>query len=386
MDHLQRTLLPAEQRTAAWAEIRTADLQYNLRTIRGAVGADVRVCGILKADAYGHGMVGMRRCLAEQGLVDMISVGRLTELIRLAEESQDDGLSVLLLGSADSAEIEQCLSNPRIHPERTFFSLYSLEQFEALAQLAERVSVMLRVHLRVDGWNSGMGLGYDEYLERQDWFFSQKYVDVCGIYSHLYTSYSDDREEIRFELERFDRLLRQIRPEHRKRMTVHILNSALVFDFPEFAYDMVRVGTAMYGLPCGARQELRPIMRICARIFDVREIALSVPLSYQPVDCSGGKRKIARIMLGYWDAPLLLTQKDVHIRIKDRLFSLADDICMDNLCIDITGTEDIRVGDLAVVLGEEGVSVGDVTGRNGIHFVHSERMCMTAGRLEKRYI
>ena len=112
---------------------------------------------------------------------------------------------------------------------------------------------------------------------------------------------------------------------------------------------------------------------------------MSAPLSYKsPI--AAGRRKIARIMLGYWDCPLLLTQKDIRILIRDRLFCLADDPCMDNLCIDVTGSDDISVGDVAVILGEPGVFVEEILERNEIDYVHSEWMSMTAGRLEKVYL
>ena len=91
-------------------------------------------------------------------------------------------------------------------------------------------------------------------------------------------------------------------------------------------------------------------------------------------------------MLGYWDLPLLLTQKDVRIWIKGKLYEPADDVCMDNLCIDVSGDDEICVGDRAVLLGEEGIGAMDILARNGIDFVHGEWMCMTADRLEKIYI
>jgi serine/alanine racemase len=168
-------------------------------------------------------------------------------------------------------------------------------------------------------------------------------------------------------------------------LTVHILNSALVFLFPQYAYDMVRTGTAMYGLPSFDGGRLHPILRICAHVFDVRVISDDAPLCYEshmdkPHD---GCRRIARIMLGYWDSPLLLTQKEIRILIRGRLFPLADDICMDNLAVDVTGAEDIAIGDEAVLLGEGGVSLAETMERTGISVARSEWLCMTAGRLEK---
>ena len=375
-----------KQQKAAWAEISTADIKYNINTIRSVVGKDKAVCGILKADAYGHGIMGIRKFLGEKKLVNMIAVGKMSELLQISSVKWEDDLKTLLLGGADDLEIEDCLLNHKVMPEMTFFSVYSVSQFFRLYEIAERLGMCIKVHIRLDGWNSGMGISYEDFLLKQDEFFSQDKVEVCGVYSHLYTSYSNDRIGIKKELEGFDRMVKKIKPRYREKITIHILNSALVFAFPEYAYDMVRVGTAMYGLPCGTDMELRPALRICARIFDVRNIDKSVPLSYEPENNTTGIRRIARIFIGYWDNPLLLTQKDVRVKIRDRIFTLADDVCMDNLCIDVTGNDDIVVGDEAVLLGESGVTVDEILKRNGIKYVHSEWLCMTAGRLEKIYI
>ena len=370
---------------SAWAEIRTGNLRNNLAVIRSQLPSDTAVCAVLKADAYGHGMKRLRNWLAENRLADLVAAGKMSELVTLTAASLPDGPKTLLLGPTETDELEACLVTGKLRPEETVFSVYNLRQFRELETLAEKRSLRFSVHIRVDGWDSGMGLGYDEFLRHEDELMSLDSLDVCGLYSHLYTSYSGDLEGIRSELGRFDALIRQIRPEHRARLTVHILNSSLIFLFPQYHYDMVRSGTAMYGLPSYDGGRLRPILRVCARVFDVREVGDDAPLCYEshgekPHD---GSRRIARIMLGYWDSPFLLTQKEIRILIRGRLFRPADDICMDNMAVDVTGADDIAVGDEAVLLGDGGVSLAETLDRTGISIARSEWLCMTAGRLEK---
>ena len=354
-----------KQSKSAWAEIHVDYLENNLRIVRSSLAKPCRVCGVLKADAYGHGLAGVMRILSDNHLVDMIAVGKFSELAFLNRERPGDSMEMLLLGAADTGEIGEGIREGQLDPARSIFSVYSMRQFQELESMAEALSTRIRVHIRIDGWNTGMGVCYEEFLSAEERIFSSGNLEVCGVYSHLYTSYSEDLELNRKQLQCFDAFIKSIRPEHRELITVHILNSALVFSFPEYCYDMVRVGTALYGLACGDGGRLRPVMRICAKIFEVCDVDSSAPLSYESALSQGGKRRIARIMLGYWDIPLLLTQKDVRICIRGRLFYLADG---------------------AVLLGEEGVMVGEICERNGIHYVHSEWLCMTAGRLEKVYV
>ena len=369
----------------AWAEISTEAVESNLKAIKEQLPTGTRICAMVKGDAYGHGLVKMTGILLQKGLIDIAGVGKVSELIRLLKGTANESLEVLLVGASCAEELEAPLEDGRIDAGRAVFSIFSMSQFEKLEQIAQHLKRRIKVHIRLDGWDSGMGLGYRTFLEEQDRLFLSEWCCVTGIYSHLYSSYYEDHAQTARELEEFDEVIKRLSPERRARVSVHVMNSALIFGFPQYAYDMVRAGAAMYGLECGAGGKLKTAMKICADVFAVHEIDASVPLSYEPVHKTG-KRRIARIMLGYCDCPLLLTQYNVQVRIRGQLYPLADDVCMDNLCVDITGNGDIRVGDQAVLLGEPGVSVDEIMERNNMFVVHSDWLGITAERLEKVYV
>ncbi len=371
---------------STWAEISSEAIAHNIRVATEKLAPDTKVCGVVKADAYGHGLKGFVKLLVKKDLVDMVAVGKITELRKLMEVNLPRPVPILLLGNATAEEIEADIGNKILDVNKAIFSVYNFDQLRNLKRAAENCGVILKVHIRLDVWNSGMGMGPEDFKEHLEEIFSIFNIRVMGIYSHLYTSYSENTEIIREELERFRSLVEIVPPEYRKGLIVHVLNSSLTFKFPEFAFDMVRLGTAMYGLPCGDGDRLKTVMKICAEVFDVRDVPCSVPLSYHSASECVIKRRIARIMFGYWDSPLLLTQKYVYININGKLFKPADEVCMDNLCIDVTGDDTVKVGDTAVLMGAEGVEIQDILERNHIHYVHSEWMCLTATRLEKVYL
>ncbi|MBR1860580.1 MAG: alanine racemase [Lachnospiraceae bacterium] len=371
----------------AWAEVSKDRIAHNISLIKEQVGEAVKICGVVKADAYGHGLKGFVRTLIKQRLTDIVAVGKFRELLNLSVKNIGEGTEILLLGVAETDELADALDSGEVIPRYSIFSGYSMEMLRKMDEVAALGKVTLKVHIRIDIWNSGMGMSPEEFRLYEDEIFSFSHLEVCGLYTHLYTAYSDDLEEIRSELECFKGLVDSVKPEYRKRLCVHALNSSLIFRFPEYAFDMVRAGTAMYGLPCGDGGRLQPVMRICARVFDVREVPAGIPLSYISSSEEGKeKRRIARVMLGYWDSPLMLTQKDVRVLINGRLYRPADEVCMDNLCIDVSENEKVCSGDTVILLGEPGVRVQDILERNGIDPVHSEWLCMTAERLEKIYI
>ena len=372
---------------AAWAEVSVRSLMDNIATVRGQLHKGVKLCGIIKADAYGHSLKEFSRMLKYHRLVDMVAVGRIPEVEKILSIMPDEGVDMLILGETEASEIAAACRKERFDTERVIFSVYSMRQFADINALGIKIGKRLRVHIRTDNWITGMGLSYKEFLENEQLIHKADGVDVCGLYAHLYSSYSGDREKTRMELEEFDELVKSMDQELRNRLTIHVANSAIIFTFPEYAYDMVRFGAAMYGLTCYDGGRLKQAMKICAKIFDVKEINAKAPLAYHsPEAAAKGKRKIARVMIGYWDCPLLLTQKTVRIGVKGKLYPLADDVCMDNLCIDVTGSDDIVCGDEAVILGEGGMSVNDVLAANSLEDIHSDWMCMTAGRLEKIYV
>ncbi|WP_029320769.1 alanine racemase [Butyrivibrio sp. AE3004] len=371
---------------AAWMEIYGDALAYNIGVVRSRLKENTKICAVIKGNAYGHGLIGVKKLLSAGKMSDMTAVGKVSEMQRVFRKTEDDGLDVLLIGMADDKEIECLLKKIGEKACHAVFSIYNMRQFEALNSLGIKLGKKIRVHIRVDVWDSGMGLGYDCFKESENELFEAEGIDVCGLYGHLYSAYSNDRKEIFKELQDFDELVNGISDEHRKAIIVHVLNSSLVFTFPEYSYDMVRVGTAMYGLSCGAEGLLKPAMKICTRIFDVREIDGAIPLNYQAADNKSGKRKIARAMIGYCDCPLLLTQNNVRIRIHDKVYPLADESCMDNLCIDVTGSDDVAVGDTGILLGENGVTEESILLRNHLDYVHGDWLTITAERLEKVYI
>lgn len=368
-----------------WAELDGGRIRQNLRIIRNTLPEGVRVCAVLKGNAYGHGLREIGAFLAENRLADITAVAKLAEASVLEKALARTGseMEILLIGYADAEEAEAAIRAGEIHPGKVIFSACTLEHFRQLADLGKRLGFRLRIHLRLDEWDSGVGISYDTYRKNERFFYESEGVEVCGLYSHMYTSYEKNQERTERELKVFDDLVRGIPDEYRKHLTVHVLSSPLVFRFPEYAFDMARVGTALYGLPCRDHGLMQPVMRICGRIYAIREVDPEVPLSYESNDAEIGVRRIAQVPLGFGDCPCLLTGNTILAEVRGKQYPLADEPCMDHLCLDITGADDIHVGDVAVLMGPEGITPYNIISRNGIRYVHSDWMTITTERLEK---
>ena len=371
-----------EIRKSSWAEISAAALKNNISVMRSLLDPGTKICAVLKGNAYGLGIVMIKKYLEDNGLCEMFSCGTMNELIELNEKTGSRS-EILVLGFCMADELEEAFTAGLISFETSVFSVWNAGQFFAFEKLAKKLGKKIKVHIRIDEWDSGMGLGHEDYFRLEDELFSSQYIDICGLFGHIYSSYDEDTVETERELKVFDDFVKRINPAYRARITVHVQNSALIFKYPSYSYDMARTGSALYGMPFEDGGKLKPVMSICGTVFSVHDVDKDVPLCYEAKNVTDGTRRIARVMIGYADCPMLLNQKKVYVLIKGRLFSLADEACMDNLCVDITGNDDVSVGDKAVLLGKPGVNAEEIVSRNGIDHVHCDWMLITAGRLEK---
>lgn len=371
-----------EIRKTAWAEISKGAIIHNLDFVCSLLAPGTAVCAVLKGDAYGLGMIKIKKFLAENKLAEMFACGTIREMEKLFAETDDDS-DVLLLGFCPAYVLEKSFVEGRIPHKSAIFSVWNMDQYYELENLAKKLGHKIRLHIRVEEWGSGMGLRYEEYLEHEDEIMNSPCLDVCGIYGHIFSSYDDDTAETERELKVFDAFVGKINPEYRRCLTVHVQNSALVLRFPEYSYDMARVGTFLYGMPFRDGGRIQTVMKICATVFSVKDVDENVPLGYEGTLSVNGKRRIARVMIGYADCPVLLTLAKVKVKIRGKYYFLAEEACMDNLCVDITGNDDIEEGDIAVIMGDEGLDAVDIISENEIKPVHCDWMIITSSRLEK---
>lgn len=359
----------------AWAEISLSDILKNLKIIKRYAGKNTGIGAVVKADAYGLGAKEISKTLGKEESISMFIVGKPAE----AEEIRPfaNGKPILILDRVSVAGIK----SPET--EQMIYSAYDMDFLRELELLGERTNKAFPVHVRVDIWGSGLGFLPEEIKED---LFSFSHVQVKGIYTHLHSSYQFDWRKSEEELCQFDRALLGLPARIRQELTVHAQNSPLIFTHSNHNYNMVRSGTALYGLPCHPRNTygLTPLLSLKSRIVTIAERKEECPLSYQKQK-GGRSGKVARFLFGYWDCPFLMTQDGVKVWISGRLYSVADEPCMDSACIEVE-QDGVSVGDEVVLLGEhDGVRLREILARHHIDLAHSERLYILSKRLCRIY-
>lgn len=372
-----------ENMLPAWAKIDLSQLKTNVKMIHGKLVKGTKLGAVVKADAYGHGAEQVVQTLKETGLISMLIVGKEKEAAQIKKTSGE--IPVLIL---DRMEI------PQIKQEKyQMYSAYDLDFLRELSKKGEAEQYRYCVQIRIDVLGGGMGMKPLEFLMHQEEIFSLEGIEIKGIYTHLYSGYQSIPEKTKQELEQFGEMISQIPKERRKELVVHAENSPLMFEFPEYQFDMVRSGTAIYGLPFHKEKDygLQPLLSVKSRISSITEVEQDCLISYKkaeiPGKSTGKSRKIARFLLGYWDCPFLMLQMGVCVHINGKLYKIPEEPCMDQSCLEISGEETIGVGDEVTLIGQQpGVTIRDILKRHNIDFIHSERLCLLSERLERIYL
>lgn len=370
-----------------WAEVDLDALAHNFRLLQQHAGS-AAVCAVVKAGAYGHGDGIVCRTLADAG-AKWFAVSCLAEALHL----RSGGVTgeILILGHTDPA----CAATLACH--RLTQAVFSPEYARALSDAALEANCRVRCHLKID---TGMGrLGFiarceDDIpacLEQLEDCFALDGLEITGMFQHFAVADSHAVEDVEYTGRQHD-LFVQVKTEVEARghqlRTVHCCNSAALVEHPEWGMDMVRPGIVLYG--CDPSDEvhldgLRPVLTLKTVVSQVKELLPGQALSYGLQFTANSPRKVATLCVGYADGyPRLLSGKGV-CSIGGHSAPVLGRVCMDQMMVDVTGLDDVKEGDEAVVFGGPGAdSLNDVA--NKVGSIPYEIMCGLALRVPRVYL
>ncbi|MEM9081472.1 MAG: alanine racemase [Verrucomicrobiota bacterium] len=313
----------------AWAEINLTALDHNLAFIEKHT--DQPVMAILKAGAYGHGLVNLARHLDTKnppyfGVANVLEARRLTQAhIRTP---------IYLLGATFPDEREEVVLNGWTP------CLSSLPEIQAFQKLATRHQRTLTAHLALD---TGMGRGgfLPDQLESALNLLSQSpAIQLTGIGSHL-PSADEDPDFTRQQFNQFDSLvetaLQTLSPSGP--FHIHLANSAGLLDYQSRTTNLVRPGLMLYGIsPIPFWQKhLQPVMTLKSRVALVRTLPAGHGISYGRTSILAKDTPVATIGLGYGDGlPRNLPAGNTHILINGQPAPLLGRVTMDQIMADVS--------------------------------------------------
>ncbi|MBA4312638.1 MAG: alanine racemase [Chlorobiaceae bacterium] len=346
------------------AEIDVQKLHRNYLNTKGALPPDVKVMGIVKANAYGHGVLEISRLLTDYG-IDYLGVGFLEEGIYLREH----GLTVpiLVLGGVLDNQIRSFLDN---NLDITVSSLEIAERIEH--EVVRDKNLKARIHLKIDTGMERIGVHSENALPFVERVCRMKHLDVVGIYSHFASADERDKAFTHYQFDRFQSLLKKINSIGIDIPLKHIANSGALIDLPETYLTMVRPGIMLYGIyPSLETTEsilIEPVLSLKSKIVFIKEVAANTSVSYGRKYFTSKRTKIATIPVGYGDGYSRRLTNNSEVLIAGKRYPVIGVVCMDQMMVDIGYDASIHVGDDVILIGEssgEKISAWELAERAG---------------------
>jgi len=337
-----------------WAEIDLNALRHNVAAIREHVGANVGMMAVVKANAYGHGVVELAREL--RYLVEMFGVASVAEALQLRRVAP--GTGIVVLGPALPEEREALMRNAFIPV------VSSLEEAQAYAKLAGclKLAGPFPIHLKVDTGMGRIGVWHEEVVEVARAIVALPGIQLSGMATHLPAA-DEDAEWTRAQLARWETLQSELRKAGIVIPVIHSLNSAGTILFNDRVHtvsggDMIRPGLILYGSsPVPEFQaRLRPVLAWKSRITLLRQVPAGRSVSYGRTFVTPAPMRIATVCAGYADGySRHLSNVGAQVLIGGRRCAVLGRVTMDQILVDASGVPEAAVGDEVVLIGSQGV-------------------------------
>ncbi len=332
-----------------FAEISLDAIENNLSQLKSKLKKDVLTLAIVKADAYGHGAVGVSKSIQDK--VDYFGIAELMEAVELREAGVQKPILVL---SYTSPYLYETL----IRYELTQ-TIFNYDDAVELSKEAVRLNKIARVHIAVDTGMSRIGFFCNsESVEIVKRINDLPNLYIEGIFSHYACADCEDRATTDKQLKIFKDFIKALESRGMVIPIKHMSNSAGLLTCDE-QFNMVRMGIVLYGLypdECviDGSVKLTPAMRVVSHVIHVKEVPWGSGVSYGHTYFTKGKTRIATVCIGYADGYSRALSNTGRVLINGEFANVIGRVCMDQLMVDVTHLPDVKVGDEVTVLGNDG--------------------------------
>ena len=338
----------------AWIEVRGKSFETNVRQLRSKLSKSCQFMAVVKADGYGHDAKVVSE-YAIKGGASELGVATLKEGIKL--RSFGVKKPILILGNLYTKRDLIISFKNDLMP-----TISSIRECLVCNNIGKHFGLKFSLHLKVDTGMSRLGFESDKFVQQFEKIKSFENISIEGIYSHLSSADEnnslDPKSSTQLQRLKFQKLLKRINVDINHNIKTHLANSAGMLLNENFHFDMVRVGLSMYGYSPLAKIDknlsLKPALFLKVKVAFIRIIDQGVRVSYGGKFVSTRKTKLAVLSIGYADGvPRNLSGK-INIIHNNKVYPQIGSITMDQMMVDITGSNEIKIGSTVVLLGSEG--------------------------------
>ncbi|ALJ56408.1 Alanine racemase [Candidatus Xiphinematobacter sp. Idaho Grape] len=337
-----------------WTEIQLDLLTLNLRELRSQLPCKCGVISVLKADAYGHGLVEVALALRSESTA--FAVACLPEAIKLQTGIPDR--DIIILGSTLPEERQRVVECGFIA------TVSSVEEVVGYAKYA-RVRPA-RICIKIDTGMGRIGIWKEEAGRCLQALARIPGISVHSIATHLPVWEEDlvfSWQQLQW-MRNYSAFFRKLFPG----AYLHVLSSTGILEFPSSAFDLVRPGLALYGIaiPRQHQHRLKPVLAWKTRVVSVRQVEKGRSVGYGRTYITSKVSRLATLAVGYADGyPYSLSGSSASVLIRGRHCPVVGRVTMDSTVVDVSELPDIHYGEEVVLIGrdrEEEILASDMAG------------------------
>ena len=326
-------------------EVNLSAMVDNVRYFRSLLEPNTLLTCMVKAFAYGAGSVEVSKALQTSGLVDYLAVAVADEGVELRKA----GITLpIIIMDPEVAALDVILEN-NLQP-----NIYSFAVLEDIISAAESKGLEgIPVHIKIDSGMHRLGFYMEDIPALITRLQGQKAVRVASVFSHL--AGSDEAQFDAFTHEQaqyFDNCASSLIASLPYRPLLHICNTAGIERFPEYHFDMCRLGIGLYGLSFD-NATLRNVCTLKTTILSIKTVPAGSTIGYGRHTTLTEPRQIAVIPIGYADGfDRRFSNYGGEVLVRGKRCPVVGNVCMDQAMVDVTDT-DAQVGDFAIVFGDQ---------------------------------
>ncbi|HBH46657.1 MAG: alanine racemase [Candidatus Jacksonbacteria bacterium RIFOXYC2_FULL_44_29] len=337
-------------------EISRDSIKHNLEQFRRIISPDFFLLGVVKSNAYGHGMAEVASIIQEK--VDYLAVASIEEALKLRARLIKK--PILVLGNYDRADADQLI---KVAAQNIEIAVNEISLLKILNDLGSKYQQIFKIHLKIDTGMSRFGVRMEDAAEFIKSAQKSKFLMVQGLYSHL-ASGDSDADYTRLQIENFAKLVTWLETEKIKIPYLHLGNTpgALFGGLPG---NSLRLGLGLYGFYpslwsrdlIGKRCSdfsLKPALEWKTKIVQVKDVPANVGVSYNCTFVTPRPMRLAVIPVGYWDGLDRGLSNIGEVLVRGQRLPIVGRVCMNQTVVDASKALDAVVGDEVVLIGRSG--------------------------------
>lgn len=368
-----------ETHRPTFARVSFSALEHNLKAVC-SLSAPAKLMAVVKADAYGHGLMPCARAFSTLG-VDYFGVGFLEEGIELRRGGLRE--PILVLGGIVGQQIHHFLD---FDLDMTASSVYKTR---AISEVAVRVGKRARVHLKIDTGIGRIGQNFRTASLLFEAVRELPGLEIVGIYSHFATAEESDTAFALEQIKRFDDCVNLAKSMGINPPLVHMANSAALINFSGAKLTMVRPGLALYGQHAAPslpkKLALEPAMSLRSEIVYIKKVRKGDGVSYGLTWKASQDTWVATVPIGYGDGyPRTLSNK-APVLVGGKRYSVVGTVCMDQILVNL-GDDYYPIGEEVILWGKQGdeeISLWELCELSGM--IPYELPILLTGRVPRIY-